>query len=451
MNPAAQLRFLRYRLTAALLLAASLLALPCRAADPTVTALADGVSQCDQGSYSLAVETLGVVYREQSASSPDHLKAAGALGLAYMQMRQPALARRFLREAWDGAANGPERARYGLDLANLEARQRQTAEAQKLYDAVLRLAPDDLGIQLGVALNRIPLAPESGRMALLEQVHARLGALQPAKDRATYLLNLGLQARAVGREPPARRLAYLAFVEALSAARPTGDVRLMASAQDQLAQLYEDENRLDEALRLSTQAVQSAQAPEARDLLIALEWRRGRLLAAQSNLPSAIAAYQRAVDQIEAVRQDIPVEYENGRSSFRDTLEPVYLGLSDLLLQQAGQLGTDEQAQQLRRVRDTLERIKQTELEDFLGNRCSVEGARRSPRQGVAAARVAPGTAVLYPVILPGRLELLLETSAGIERKTVPVPADQLRRDVTGVRGRLAVAPTLHGVVTASI
>jgi hypothetical protein len=55
-----------------------------------------------------------------------------------------------------------------------------------------------------------------------------------------------------------------------------------------------------------------------------------------------------------------------------------------------------------------VELIKQTELQDFLRDRCSVESARR--RQSRAAARPAPR--MYYPIILPDRLELLLETAA---------------------------------------
>ena len=69
----------------------------------------------------------------------------------------------------------------------------------------------------------------------------------------------------------------------------------------------------------------------------------------------------------------MPVEYEDGRSSFRYTLEPVYLGLTDLLLQQADQQKADDRAAYLRRAIDTVELIKQSELQDYLGDRCTVE------------------------------------------------------------------------------
>lgn len=443
------------------LAAAWSMAQPYRAAADAAPAstLAEGLMQCDQGQYGLAVETLREAYHQIPAGE-GHVQAAGALGLAYVQLRQPTLAQPLLREAFDGAVDPLQRARYGLDLANLEAKLRHVEVAQRLYDTVLRLAPADPGIQASVALNRVPLAAADQRLALLDGAQRLASGLSTAKERAAFSLNLGLQAKVASDGPAARRLAYRAFVQALAAARQAGDARLLAASQNQLAQLYEDEHRSDEALLLTTQGIQTAQAPAARDLLIQLEWRRGRLLSAQGNVAAAIGAYQRAVDQIESVRQDIPVEYDNGRSSFRDTLEPVYVGLADLLLRQASQLDESALATNLLRVRDTLELVKQTELEDFLGNRCALEGTRRVRTRiatrdagvpaggstgGVAGSTagatqhiaVARSTAVLYPVILTDRLELLVETSAGISRHTVAVTAAALRQDVVAFAAAL--------------
>lgn len=429
------------------------------AAEPP--SVAAGVQQCDHGHYTLAVATLQEAYRAALAGA-ERAEAAGALGVAYAQLRQPGLAQRYLREAHDTATDAQQRARHALDLANLAASQRDWAQARAWYAAVPQLAGDDAALTLAAALNSVSLAAPGQRLALLEPLLPQIEALPRARDRASYALHLGTQARAARQQPHARELAYKALASGLRAAQQgDGEARLAAAAYGQLAQLYEDTQRLDDAMLLNTRGIaraQAAQAPPARDLLIELEWRRGRLLAAQGQQAAAITAYQRAVNQIEALRPDIPVEYENGRSSFRDTLEPVYLGLADLLLQEAAALPPERQAAQYRLVRDTLERIKQTELEDFLGSRCAVEGARSAPGVASAEVPVAKGTAVLYPVILPDRLELLVETSAGIQRRTVAVPAAVLRRDAAAfaaaLRARqpyLDLAQRLHRALLAPV
>ena len=72
----------------------------------------------------------------------------------------------------------------------------------------------------------------------------------------------------------------------------------------------------------------------------------------------------------------MPIEYEDGRSSYRSTLEPIYLGLAELLLDAANQQPLQEQQATLKAVRDTLELTRQAELQDYLRDRCTVESAQ---------------------------------------------------------------------------
>jgi hypothetical protein len=48
-----------------------------------------------------------------------------------------------------------------------------------------------------------------------------------------------------------------------------------------------------------------------------------------------LASYRRAVAALQSVRQDIPVEYHGGQSSYRTTFGPLYLEYGDLLLRRA--------------------------------------------------------------------------------------------------------------------
>ncbi|HVO70271.1 MAG TPA: CHAT domain-containing protein, partial [Aggregatilineaceae bacterium] len=216
------------------------------------------------------------------------------------------------------------------------------------------------------------------------------------------------------------KLAYESFERARQDAGQ--QPRLRAEALGGLAQLYEDQKRDGEALRLNLQAIQSAQSIKAHDLLLELEWRQGRLHRALNQLPEALVAYQHAVEHIEAIRQDIPVEYQGGRSSFRETLEPVYLGLADLLLEQARQQSGEKKTHLLRRARETAELIKQSELDDFLGERCTVQSVKTALLESVE-----PRTAILYPIILPDRLELLVSTGSDVQQSTQPVSDETIQ------------------------
>ena len=162
---------------------------------------------------------------------------------------------------------------------------------------------------------------------------------------------------------------------------------------------------------------------------------------------ASLAAWQRAVRHVEALRQDIPIDDDNGASSFRTTLEPVYLGLVEALLESADAVPPAQRPAQWRQVIDTVELVRQSELQDYLGDRCDVDAAK-----GGTSTVIPRGTAVLYPIVLADRLELLLETADGVTRHRSAVPArtvrdtaalfaDQLRG---GKRGYLAVAGRLY-------
>jgi CHAT domain-containing protein len=243
------------------------------------------------------------------------------------------------------------------------------------------------------------------------------------KERSSLLLHAGSLAGKLGT--PGLRVAFDALDEARSLAETVGDERPIAEAYDGLSDLYEKQQRNDEALQLAETGVLHAQRINGHDLLMRLEWRLGRLFEAQGRNDLALAALQRAVRHIEAIRADIPVRYQDGRSSFRETLEPIYLALADLLLRQS-RVGTgDARPALLRQARNTVELIKQTELEDYFRDRCTVDSAPPAVAAGPSAS-----TAIYYPIVLPDRLELLVESDHGFEQRTVNVTAAQLHKTI---------------------
>ncbi len=383
---------------------------------------ASGTCSVGAGPLRLAAEALAERHR-LAATGEAKARAAAALGHAYLRLNRLAEAEPLLQEADAGLHQPRERAAAALDRGNLQLARRQPDKADAAWLQALAAAPGQADVVLAVELNRLRLPEAPQRLQRLEAVGAQVDALPAGAERAGLSINLAAQAKglgAAGIELAARHLDA-----ARTQAAVAGDHALAAEAYDGLGELYEAQQRRDDALRLTERGLWHAQQVAARERLIPLEWRAARLVLQQGRRDQALAAYRRAVEHIEAVRADIPVQYLDGRSSFRDTLEPVYLGLTDLLLQQAAAAGDGDRAALLRQARDTVELIKQTELEDYLRDRCAV-GASRTERTLVVPA----ATAIYYPVILPDRLELLLETAQGITSTRVPVAADDLRRSV---------------------
>ena len=123
------------------------------------------------------------------------------------------------------------------------------------------------------------------------------------------------------------------------------DKRLLASHYAEMGRWFEIDQQTDASLDYTELAIRTA--PDAHDLAVDWEWRLGRLFEAQNDQVSAINAYRRAARHVEAIRQDIPVTYSEGRSSFRETLAPIFLRLADLLMQQADKEPANSEVQSL--------------------------------------------------------------------------------------------------------
>ncbi len=404
-------------------LLAMLLALGAQAA-PDSQALARGVALRNGGNLQQAID-----YFRALGTADESVAVSGELGASLLQARRYDEAEPLLRQAYD-KTNGSERARYAIELGNLAAARHRPAEALRFYAEARTLAGGEVALALVARINEARLADRRERPALLAAISRDIAGVNAAQARARLRLTAGTLASEVSSV----QIAYENLDEARILAAEIGDVRLEVEALDALAQLYEAQGRNDEALRLSRRAITRAQAADGvfTDLLLRLEWRQGRLLAAKGAQDEARAAYLRAIEQVESIRQDIPIEYESGRSSFRDTLEPIYLGLIDLLLKKADTAGGSERVALLRRARDTAELIKQSELQDYLGERCSVDAAQNSTQAGVA-----PGTAIFYPIILKDRIEVIFESGAGIRRHTTALDAPTLRNLVSSYTQKL--------------
>ena len=374
------------------------------------------------GPLRLAAEAMAERLRLAEDGEPK-ARAAAALGQAYLQLNRLPEADALLQQAEAGLRQPRERAAALLAHGNLHLARQQPEQAQAAWAQALAAAPGDAELALAVELNQLRLPGAAQRLARLQAAGAQIDALPAGAERARLSINLASQAKALGEAGVT--LAAKHFDQARVAAATAGLHGLAAEAYDGLGELYEAQQRTDDALRLTERGLWHAQQVAARERLVPLEWRAARLALQQGRRDQALAAYRRAVEHIEAVRADIPVQYLDGRSSFRDTLEPVYLGLTDLLLQQAANAPVGERPPLLRQARDTVELIKQTELEDYLRDRCAVGASRNDQALVVPAA-----TAVYYPIILPDRLELLVETAQGITSTRVPVAADDLRRSV---------------------
>jgi CHAT domain-containing protein len=387
------------------------------AAETSQSLMLSAAAYQQRGDYQEGVEHLRQALKV-AANPEEHRKIAALLGDALLNMRQYGEAEQLLLQA-EPSGTDFERAQIAIDLGNIKSRLGLTDAAGDYYRKAISLAGSAPELLWVAQLDLLVLEKPTERLAGLQKLASQLAGIKQPGLRARMAVSVGAQAHALGE--PGFMLSYQNYMLARKLAAELNDTLRLAEAMDGLGQLYEEQNRLDESMQLTEAALSAAKRAGATDLLIGLEARQGRLLRLGGKADQARAAFLRAVDNIQAIRPSIPVEFRNGRSTFRDTLEPIYLELADLLLEKGESASGIERQQYFLQAQDTLESLKRAELDDFLGDRCT--------QAGNDGLKLEPGTAVLYPVLFKDRVDLLLKTAEGMFRKSTVISSDVLRAD----------------------
>ncbi|RUQ29218.1 MAG: CHAT domain-containing protein [Candidatus Competibacteraceae bacterium] len=366
---------------------------------------------------------------EPLADPARHATVLGELGETLWRTGATAEARHALERsvALARQANALPIAAAGLNhLGNLAADQGDAQSARVAWQESLSLARQvqDPALITAVLINQARLAAQerdSGTAETLLAEAARQTQTLPAShDQAYYLLAIGQLRRTLpGASVSQQTQAWQHFTAAAAIARQLEDQRSLSYALGYQAQWQRDAGRSTEALALYRQAVFAAQQANAPELLYRWQWPIGRLLKAQGDHDGAILAYRQAVVNLQTIRQDFaPDRAKNHAASLQANSGDAFTELADLLLQRAaGQAAPAARDADLRAARDTMEALKTAEVRDYFRDDCITALQSRT----VTLDRPPPHTAVLYPILLPNRLELLLSTPDNLEQITVRV------------------------------
>ena len=315
-----------------------------------------------------------------------------------------------------------------LGLGNITRVQQDTQAALEFYRqaATASTSPTTKSQAL---LNQLSLLLETKQFpaarALWPQVLSQISNLPPSRtavyariDLAQSLMKLGSRGAggAGGALSGARnKLLCLPAVvpectsaqllaTAVQQAKSLSDQRAESYALGTLGGLYEQTLQRSDAIDLTQQALLITQAIDAKDIAYRWQWQLGRLLREQGNIQGAIAAYTEAVNNLNLLRSDLVAINPKVQFDFRDEVEPVYRQLVDLLLQSQG---TFEPSQEnLQKARNTIESLQLAELENFFRSAC----IDAKPEQIDRIVDVDdPTAAVIYPIILSERLEVILK------------------------------------------
>lgn len=300
-------------------------------------------------------------------------------------------------------------------LQNLSAQQTaafhlaNTLAAQQLPEAALRLyqqaAADQSPVQLSARLNLlnqlIALKRDAEVPDLLSSIQTQLATLPPSQIAIYGRITLAesLLKFTIDRGSPLQNdptLMAQLLLTALQQAQTVGDRRAESYALGRLGAVYEWHHQWTEAERLTTQAWTLAQSQLTLDLAYQWQWQLGRMRAGQGDRAGAIVHYTQAIENLQVLRYDLGLTHPEVQFSFREQVEPVYRELVDLLLQEP--LTSPAQIQQARQV---IESLQIAELTNFFREACL-------DAQPQAIDQIDPTAAVIYPIILRDRLEVIL-------------------------------------------
>jgi len=402
------------------------------------------------GQYRDALKNLepALALAEKSGNRTQMALALGTIGDVYIATGPEETALKYLNEGLLLAreVNNQDLSAIILNnLGNLLTAQKKYPEAVAAYTESASLAESRHNpllvtralINAATAYMRNKQYKEA--KALLDKAFDQIQALEPSHDKASGLISIGLayddlRSRLPDSKDSLLLAAHQTFSEAGEVSESIGDRRASSYAWGYLGKLYENERRYQEGLQLTRRAIFAAQQINAPESLYLWEWQTGRLLTKLGTIDEAIGAYRRAVRTLQSIRPELSSSYGSPQTSFRETLGPLYFELVNLLLQRASSLRDPNQAgPYLIEARDTVELFKAAELRDYFRDDCVDTALSKVTGLDV----VAKTAAVIYPILLPDRTELLVSLPTGLKQVSVPVGIETLTQEVREFRRKL--------------
>lgn len=314
-----------------------------------------------------------------------------------------------------------------MSLGNTVRAQGDADTALNFYHQAAEIAPLPI-TKIQAQVIQLNLLIQAERWAeaqtLWTQIQPQLAELPPSRlavytqiDVAQSLMKIGGKgtggAGEAGGESESIPVSARLLANAVQQARSLNDARAESYALGTLGTLYEQTRQWDNAQDLTQQALNLAQTINAPDIAYQWQWHLGRVLKAQGDIDdskseavgssskhkAAIAAYTEAFNTLNDLRKDLVAINTDVQFSFRESVEPVYRELVELLLQSPE--GGEPNQQNLKQARQVIESLQLAELDNFFREACLTA-------KPVQVDQINPQTGVIYPIILPNRLAVIL-------------------------------------------
>ncbi len=275
--------------------------------------------------------------------------------------------------------------------------------AIKIYQSVSIKSTSPLFvIQSQINSYRLNSEKDLNSLIFVTNIRKKLDLITPSRSTIYTYVTLAktVQQTQIGRKIDQNLSLQISslLTTAIAQARTLKDARGEAQAIGTLGNLYQQVGQYQDAQKLTEQALIIAESLPAPDLAYRLHWQLGRILAVTNpqNPQPAITAYQQAVRHLKTLRNDLNASNADQQFSFRDSVEPVYRELVDLLLRNDDKI----LATNLTAARDLIESLQVAELENYLRQGCL-------DTYTVELAKIDRSAVVIYPIILRDRVAVI--------------------------------------------
>ena len=306
-----------------------------------------------------------------------------------------------------------------LGLGNTWQAQADLTKALEFYQQAIDQSTNS-NIQIRARLNTLKILIQTDPVAardIIVTLPQDIAMMAPGRRQIYAYINMSQSLLQLGTPPELETAARL-LAQAVQQSIELQDRRAEAYALGYLAHVYEVSQQWAEAQALTEEALTIAQAINAADVSYQWQWQLGRLLKQQRQKKPALQAYRDAFTTLQSLRQDLVATHQDLQFSFRDSIEPVYRELVDLLLQRDDAIAvghrlktkfdqpTAAQSQpdqlQLQEAREVIESLQVAELDNFFRTACL------EAQQVALEAVEQTNAAIIYPIILPDRLEIIV-------------------------------------------
>ncbi|PLZ99071.1 hypothetical protein CI592_19695, partial [Fischerella thermalis CCMEE 5328] len=332
-------------------------------------------------------------------------------------------------------------------------------QAVQYYEQAATLSKSPVG-QIQAKLNQLSVLLEmhdwSQARLLSADIQPRLSQIPVSQTAIFTRINLAQSLvcfkQATNADIPEWREIAQDFATAIKQARSIGDQRSEAYALGALGALYLETKDLDNAQKLTEEAFKIAQTMQLGDIAYLWQWQLGYILRIKGDIPGAIAFYNQAYDTLQSLRNDLVALNPDIQFSFRDNVEPVYRQYVDLLLlpeNRASGIVNNKQPKtnqkKLQQARKVIEALQFTELENFFREAC----LQPVPKQiDEVVDKTDTTAAVIYPIILKDRLEIILKlpTESELYHYTTNQQANEIEKNLDKLQQLLTQPDRINDV-----